>query len=63
MWGQGYILGIGVAFILYLWVRRIDRRYYKRKRELIQRRLRQAEARKAKHSVKKKAGLSSDPQE
>ena len=37
-WGLGYLLGIVAAFILYLLIRSVDRDYYKRKMEILQKR-------------------------
>jgi len=47
-WGQGYIWGIGAAFIPYLIIRSIDRDYYKRKRAILKKRKAELKARKLK---------------
>ena len=43
-WGEGYIYGIGVAFLVWLFlIRPVDKRYYKKKMELLQRRIKNKE--------------------
>lgn len=39
MYGKGYLFGIGLAVILWLLIRQVDKRYYQRKHALIQQRL------------------------
>ncbi|MBB3166829.1 hypothetical protein [Simiduia aestuariiviva] len=39
MYGKGYIYGLGAAFILWLVISQIDKRYYKKKLELLRKQL------------------------
>ncbi len=43
MYGKGYWLGIGLGLLLWLLIRQVDKRYYRKKHELIQKRLREKE--------------------
>ncbi|BBM02478.1 hypothetical protein [Microbulbifer sp. GL-2] len=39
MYGKGYLYGLGVAFIVWLIIWQLDKRYYKKKQELLRKRL------------------------
>lgn len=43
MYGKGYIYGLGLAFLLWLLIKHVDKRYYKKKRELLTKRLKKKE--------------------
>jgi hypothetical protein len=45
-YGEGYFVGIALAFLLYVLVRHIDRNYYHRKMELLSKRKAKLSARK-----------------
>ena len=48
-YGEGYVIGIGLAFFLYLLVRRIDRNYYRRKINILKARKERLKAKKKLH--------------
>lgn len=39
MYGKGYLYGLGVAFIVWFIIWQLDKRYYKKKQELLRKRL------------------------
>lgn len=57
-WGVGYLIGIAIAVLLYFAVRYVERDYYKRKQEIIRKKLERVAESKRSNGEERAAGTN-----